>query len=61
MKGVYHDLTLYTNLWNNEIVSYALPSRRGDRMTYISGLEDLIELKKLLPEHQMIRIPTSAP
>ena len=23
-------------------------------MTYISGLEDLIELKKLLPEHQMI-------
>ena len=23
-------------------------------MTYISGLEDLIELKKLLPDHQMI-------
>ena len=54
VKGVYYELTLYMDLWNNEIVSHALSSRRGDRMTYISGLEDLIELKKLLPEHQMI-------
>ena len=54
VKGVYHELTLYMDLWNNEIVSHALSARRGDRMTYISGLEDLIELKKLLPEHQMI-------
>ena len=54
VKGVYHELTLYMDLWNNEIVSHALSARRGDRMTYISGLEDLIELKKLLPEHHMI-------
>lgn len=54
VKGVYYELTLYMDLWNNEIVSHALSARRGDRMTYISGLEDLIELKKLLPDHRMI-------
>ena len=54
VHGVYYELTLYMDLWNNEIVSHALSARRGDRMTYISGLEDLIALKKLLPDHQMI-------
>ncbi len=54
VKGVYYELTLYMDLWNNEIVSHALSARRGDRMTYISGLKDLIELKKLLPDHWMI-------
>jgi len=54
VKGTYYELTLYMDLWNNEIVSYALSSKRGDRMTYISGLEDLIELKKQHPEYQMI-------
>lgn len=46
VKGVYYELTLYMDLWNNEIVSHALSSKRGDRMTYISGLQDLIELRK---------------
>ena len=54
VKGVYHELTLYMDLWNNEIVSHALSAKRGDRMTYISGLHDLLELKKLLPNHEMI-------
>ena len=54
VKGIYYELTLYMDLWNNEIVSYALSSKRGDRMTYISGLEDLLELKKEHPEFQMI-------
>ena len=54
VKGIYYELTLYMDLWNNEIISHALSARRGDRMTYISGLADLIELKKLLPEHEMI-------
>ena len=54
VKGVYYELTLYMDLWNNEIVSHSLSSRRGDRMTYISGLEDLIELKKQQPEYQLI-------
>jgi len=54
VKGVYYELTLYMDLWNNEIVSHALSARRGDRMTYISGLEDLLELKKEHPEYHMI-------
>lgn len=54
VKGIYYELTLYMDLWNNEIVSHALSSRRGDRMTYINGLEDLLEIKKQYPEYQMI-------
>lgn len=54
VKGVYHELTLYMDLWNNEIVSHSLSAKRGDRMTYISGLEDLIELKKQHPEFKMV-------
>ena len=54
VKGVYHELTLYMDLWNNEIVSHSLSARRGDRMTYISGLEDLFEWKKQHPEHKMV-------
>ena len=46
VKGIYHELTLYMDLWNNEIVSHSLSAKRGDRMTYISGLENLIEWQK---------------
>lgn len=49
LKGVYYELTLYMDLWNNEILTYALSQRRGDRMTYINGLNGLIELKKAHP------------
>ena len=42
------------DLWNNEIVAHALSAKRGDRMTYISGLNDLIELKKDHPEYRMV-------
>lgn len=54
VKGIYYELTLYMDLWNNEILSHALSSRRGDRMTYISGLKDLLELKKQHPEYEMV-------
>ena len=53
-NGIYYELTLYMDLWNNEIVSHSLSAKRGDRMTYISGLKDLIEIKKLNPDYQMI-------
>ena len=42
------------DLWNNEIVSHALSAKRGDRKTYISGLTNLLELKKVHPEYKMI-------
>ena len=54
VKGIYYELTLYMDLWNNEIVSHALSSKRGDRMTYISGLNDLLELKKQYPELETV-------
>ena len=44
LKGVYYELTLFMDLWNNEILTYSLSRRRGDRMTYISGLNGLIIL-----------------
>ena len=54
LKGVYYELTLYMDLWNNEILSYSLSGKRGDRMTYIAGLNDLIELKKRNPDLEMV-------
>lgn len=54
VKGVYYELTLYMDLWNNELVSHSLSARRGDRMTYISGLNDLLELKKQYPQYKMV-------
>ena len=54
VKGIYYELTLYMDLWNNEILSHSLSSKRGDRMTYINGLTDLLELKKQHPEYQMV-------
>lgn len=54
LKGVYYELTLYMDLWNNEILTYALSSKRGDRMTYLNGLNKLIDIKKKYPELEMI-------
>lgn len=54
VKNVYYELTLYMDLWNNEILSYDLSSRKGDRMTYINGLNAVIELKKLNPDIRMV-------
>ena len=42
VKGIYYELILYMDFWNNEILAHALSSKRGDRMTYINGLNDLI-------------------
>lgn len=54
VKGIYYELTLYMDLWNNEIVSHSLSSKRGDRMTYISGLKDVLALKEKHPEYKTI-------
>lgn len=54
VKGIYYELTIYMDLWNNEIISHSLSSKRGDRMTYISGLQDVIELKKKNPEYKTV-------
>ncbi len=54
LQGVYYELTLFMDLWNNEILSYSLSKKRGDRMTYMSGLKDLLDIKSQYPEMEMI-------
>lgn len=53
-RGTYYELTLYMDLWNNEIVSYGLSKRKGDRNSYFEGLEKLIEKKKELDDLELI-------
>lgn len=45
-NDAYYELILYMDLFNNEIIAYDLSSKKGDRMTYINGLNDLIQKKK---------------
>lgn len=54
LRGVYYELTLYMDLWNNEIITYALSNKRGDRMTYINGLNALIDIKKENPNLELV-------
>lgn len=54
VKGIYYELTLYMDLWNNEILTHSLSSKRGDRMTYLSGLSDLLSMKEQYPEMEMV-------
>lgn len=53
-RGTYYELTLYMDLFNNEIVSYSISAKKGDRMTYINGLNDLIEKKKEYKDLKLI-------
>lgn len=53
-EGQYYELTLYLDLWNNEILAHSLSSKRGDRMTYINGLKDILDLKSKIPELHMV-------
>lgn len=45
-NGRYWELTLYMDLYNNSIVSYALSPIKGDPKTYMDGLRKLLDLKK---------------
>ena len=42
----YYELTLYMDLFNNEIIAYDISTTKGDRTTYINGLNELIGMKK---------------
>lgn len=54
VKGTYYELTLYMDLWNNEIISHGLAARKGDRRTYLEGLDALIEKKKEYQNLQLV-------
>lgn len=46
VKGMYYELALYVDLYNNEIVTYSLTCVRGNREIYFNGLKDIIQKKK---------------
>lgn len=50
----YYELTLYMDLFNNEIIAYDISTTKGDRTTYINGLNELIEKKKEYKDLKMI-------
>lgn len=47
VNNIYYELTLYMDLFNNEITTYSISEKRGDRMTYYNGLENLIKKKEV--------------
>lgn len=53
-NNTYYELTLYMDLFNNEIVSYSISTIKCDRNTYIDGLNKLIEKKKEYKDLKMI-------
>ena len=54
LNGTYYELTFFMDLWNNEILTHALSKKKGDRMTYISGLKNLLDIKKQYPNLETI-------
>ncbi len=54
LNGIYYELTLFMDVWNNEILSYSLSKKRGDRMTYMSGLKGILDIKAQYPDMEMI-------
>ena len=50
----YYELTLYMDLFNNEIISYSLSNRKGDPNTYHNGLKDLIIKKEEYKDLELI-------
>ena len=52
--GRYWELTLYMDLWNDEIVAYGLSARKGDPSTYYDAASAFLEIKKKYPELRTI-------
>lgn len=50
----YFELTLYMDLFNNEIVAHHLSRRRGDPETYLKGLEDVLKRKEEYKDLNMV-------
>ena len=45
-NGVYYELTLFMDLYNNEIVAYSLSNKKGDPNTYHKALLEVLLKKK---------------
>lgn len=42
----YYELTLFMDLFNNEVIAYSLSNKKGDPNTYHNGLKQLLNLKE---------------
>ena len=42
----YHELTLFIDLFNNEIIAFALSDKKGDPSTYHLTLANLLHKKE---------------
>lgn len=54
IDDTYYEITLYMDLFNNEIVAYDVSTKRGDRETYFNGLEELIKKKEACKDLESI-------
>ena len=45
-NGVYYELTLFMDLYNNEIIAYSLSNKIGDTNTYHLALLEILQKKK---------------
>ena len=50
----YYELTLFMDLFNNEIISYSLSNKKGDPNTYHFALNDLITKKEEYKDLELI-------
>lgn len=48
--GKYWELTLYMDLWNDEIIAYGLSHKKGDPSTYFAALDTFAAIKEKHPE-----------
>ena len=50
----YYELTLFMDLFNNEIIAYALSDKKGDPSTYHTALSDVLHKKEEYKDLEMI-------
>lgn len=50
----YYELTLFMDLFNNEIIAYSLSNKKGDPSTYHRALNDLLTKKEDYKDFDMI-------
>ena len=50
----YYELTLFMDLFNNEIIAYSLSNKKGDPNTYHSALKDVLNKKEEYKDFDMI-------
>ena len=53
-NGHYYELTLFMDLFNNELIAYSLSNKKGDPSTYHKGLSDVLNKKEEYKDLEMV-------